>query len=246
MSVTIASGIASLIFWTISLCTHWTSSPSLVCFSLSSFIDIASTIYVLFRFAKKNSLANTPENAALELRAAVVVDLSFVASAIIAIGFGTYTLAAGLKPKWAELKVMTWLTLPAQAVYLVIGMLQLQIGCRLRSNSLTKDGVLSVFSAIAGMVELMSAMFDVFTTTKYEYAAAWWIDPVSSLILSVVMFAIGCSGLLEQTRVGVLWWTPHFWTRRTMPVDEAFAKAEVAETGQVGTESSRLNVPQKG
>ena len=122
-------------------------------------------------------------------------------------------------------------------------MLQLQIGCRLRSTSLTKDGVLSVFSALAGIIQLVGAEIDVFTTTRKSAEAGWWWDPVLSIILAVLMLAYGLHGILEESRLGAKWWTCDFWTRKGTPEDEA-ASADSIEGGKPtkggASEASRL------
>ncbi|KAL1530921.1 hypothetical protein AB1Y20_001812 [Prymnesium parvum] len=240
MLVSVASAISSVLFWTITLFIHVTSSPSLVCFSLSTFLDVASTFVVVFRFIRKDSLAPTAENAILELRTTVIVSWSFVVLALVSISFSAYALCAGSKPRWSELQVETWLSIPALAIYLVIGMLQLQIGCRLRLNSLTKDGILSVFSSAAGVIELMGATSDIFSTTKHQYEAAWWLDPLLSISLSLAMCLYGCHSLAEEAKLGAKWWSLHFWTRSTNPVSVSRNVPEAIEKGQAKGEATSL------
>lgn len=243
--VTAASALASGFFWTISLCTRVASSPSLVCFSLSSFVDVASTLYVLFRFSKKDALAPTSENAATEMRAAVVVDLSFILLALVSISFAAYALGAGIKPRWSELRFETCLAIPAQAIYLAIGMLQLNIGSRLRSSSLTKDGILSVFSAVAGVCELTGAIMNIFSTSRYEYEAAWWLDPMLSIALSTIMLFYGYHAIMEETRLGAQWWRIHFWMMNATEARDTYEKGEAVERGQTRGEASRLTASLK-
>ena len=239
--IIMASLLASGFFWAISLLTHLNASSSLMFFSLSSALDVSSSLYVLWRFSKPDALTNTPSNVAMELRASVIVAFAFIFLALMAISFSSYALGAEIKPRWDDLCTEILLALPSQAIYLVIGMLQLQIGSRLRSTSLTKDGVLSVFSALAGIVQLTGAEIDVFTTKKFSYEAGWWWDPILSIVIACLMLAYGAHALSEETRLGARWWTPSFWTRRTTPGDEAAATAERAESGQgVKGEASRL------
>jgi len=211
--VTLASGIAAAIFWAISLYEeHHERSlhASVISFSLSSFIDLTSTAFVLWRFTASDALAHTPENAAAEARASVIVAISLILLAGVDLGFSIGDLAAEVKPTFAEIKGMIFMSLPSQAVYLVVGMLQLQIGCRLRSNSLTKDGVVTIFSAAAGMAQLTGAQIDITETVR----AGWFWDPVLTMLIACGMFVYGTYALHEETRLGARWWRFSFWYSR--------------------------------
>lgn len=208
--VTLFSGLAAAIFWGISLYEeHHARSlhASVISFSLCSFIDLTSTAFVLWRFCASDALEHTPENALLEARASVVVACSLIFLASTDMGFAIGDLAAEAKPSWQELKGMILLSLPSQAVYLVVGMLQLQIGCRLRSNSLTKDGFVTIFSAASGMAQLTGAQIDITDGVR----AGWFWDPVLTMLIACAMFIYGFYALNEETRLGARWWRLSFW-----------------------------------
>ena len=184
--VTAICAVAAAIFWMFSLYEDVRSQnihASAISFSVSSFIDLSSTLVVLRRFSSKDALLPTPENAAVESRASVVVALSLVALALVDTAFAIDDLVLREKPSFVDLTNVVIVSLPSQAVYLAVGMLQLQvvfraltyllhthkthlfsapdallstpahylqIGFRLRSNCLTKDGFTSIFSAAIG------------------------------------------------------------------------------------------------
>lgn len=127
--ITLISAFAAAVFWALSLYEeHHQRSvhASVISFSLSSFIDLFSTAFVLWRFCSRDALAQTVENSQAEARAAVAVSLALLALAVVDTSFAVGDLAGEVKPTRSELYNMVLLSLPSQAVYLTVGMLQLQ------------------------------------------------------------------------------------------------------------------------
>jgi len=237
--VTLASAAAAALFWAISLYEEHHSRSlhaSVISFSLSSFIDLTSTAFVLWRFTSNDALAHTADNASAEARASVIVAMSLIALALVDLGFSIGDLAAEVKPTWSELKGMIFMSLPSQAVYLVVGMLQLQIGCRLRSNSLTKDGVVTIFSAATGMAQLTGAQIDITQTVR----EGWFWDPVLTMLIACVMLVYGVYALHEETQLGARWWRFSFWYSRSgkNPPGDVEGAATEASTAAGGTRES--------
>jgi len=160
--ITQASLFVAFIFWTIGLYSacagHGTSSVIENC--LESFLDLASTAVVLFRLGSTDALAKTARNAVLEARVSVILGFTMILLGSLFISFATVSLADHDKSTADDVTVEAALAVPSAILYLVVGMLQLNMAWVLNLRSLMQDATISILGAVVAVGTLISALIN--------------------------------------------------------------------------------------
>jgi len=160
--ITQASLVVAFIFWAIGLYSacagHGTASVIENC--LESALDLASTAVVLWRLQAHDSLAHTARNAVLEARVSVFLGFTMIVLGALFISFASIALADHDKSTADDVTVEAALAVPSAILYLVVGMLQLNMAWVLNLRSLMQDATISILGAVVAVGTLISALIN--------------------------------------------------------------------------------------
>ena len=260
-----ASLVISFFFWSVALLgsLRGYGTPSVVAVCLESALDCVSTTVVLYRFAAPDALAESPRNNALEQRTSVWLALTMVLLALLLDAFAALELVRRAIAGSNELTIEVLLSLPSSVLYLVVGMMQLQMSWVLRLGSLKQDAIISILGAAVSLGTLLSAVTNLLVHAEDEEAALvaerghfgagtrwrlkssmhfryWWLDQVFTIISATIMMLFGLAQLREDTKSGMRWWTYDFWTAPLPPAEtrggvlSRAAKSSCEDRGGVG------------
>lgn len=251
--ITMLSLAASITFWVASFeAIRSSTSASTAGTMLESLFDVISTFAVLYRFYQPDALASSAANARKESCAAVALALTLVALGVIMSAFALAAIADGgaLTESRAQVEVEVMLTLPATIVYVVIGLLQLQMGWTFRSKSMQMDGMVSIFGSALAFGGLFATQVEIFESKKSTFFGrslkkAVWLDPALTILTACVMCAYGVHELrAEVASTGAAWWRLDFWSGGgAAPSQQPGADSEgggAAKGGASPTESTPL------
>jgi len=227
----------TLFFWIVSIvdaCREAKASATIISVALESALDLASSVVFVIRFMRNDALDETPRNHVIEARCS-----TFFASVLFSIGvilasFAAADWAGGEMPTHSELTIELTIAYPSAIVYLVIGMLQLQIGWVLRLKSFTLDALISIFGATSSLLAILAIIINLTmeeitidwdrpcgVLCRYALQDAdeddlltfknWWLEDMFAIIVGVtMMFASGFYLVLDARR-GSQYWTKAFW-----------------------------------
>ena len=142
----------------ISFAIEQNQSVSVIENAVESFLDFASTCVVLYRLSSLDALLPTARNEVIENRTSVILGLTMVSLATVFVVFGIFSLIrrSAVGPDVISLEVA--LATPSAVLYLVIGMLQLQMSWTLGLRSLKQDAIISILGSLVAMGTLISAL----------------------------------------------------------------------------------------
>ncbi len=213
--ITLASCIVSVGFWATSFAMALAAadgSPALLSTVVESFIDAASSIFLLWRFSL--GTPSTPQeerrDAFREHRATVALSISLIVLGAYVLIESAIEITVGEIPKFNKLGIESALSVPAGVVYLIVGMLQLTIGWSLDSSALAVDGWLSVFGSLISFGTLTGALLDVFLSSRTN------ADPWISVVVAIIMGGSGVRFLYPHVAHGQKWWLCECWS---LPAD---------------------------
>ena len=177
--ISVISLVISFFFWSVSILgsLRGYGTPTIVAVCLESFIDCLSTVLVLYRFAAPDALELTPRNHILEGRTSVMCSLTMVSLALILIVFALIELSEGVVDGPYEMTVEVMLSVPSTVLYLVVGMLQLQMAWILQLKSLKQDAIISILGALVSFFTLLSALINLIDRVEEDEASPVPIRP---------------------------------------------------------------------
>ena len=168
--VVVASAfVVSIAFWVVSLVDTYRTNmqnSAMIAMTLESTVDIISTLILLARFWNPGSLNTTPLNSLNEVRASVAVSICLIVLAtILMVEACIRLLFTRGHPSKESITFEVVLSFPSAILYLVLGMLQLSLGWRLRTRSLKQDGLTTILGATVSLGALMGALVNLLTCT---------------------------------------------------------------------------------
>jgi len=192
------------------MCGLFHSSATLA-YGLESFVDVFSSVMVLWRF--KSTMAQINMRASmdqmeqqeqfarrLERRAGVGISFTFVAIACIVGGQA----CAHMTTSHAPSQDAALLVLAITSVFLLaaLGIVKWHISTRLNSEVLKKDAICSLAVAILSLGLAVSA------GAYNASSSVWWLDAVVALITAAFLLVYGGKTLFFS---GLRWWQISFW-----------------------------------
>ena len=171
-AVTQASLYAAAAFWIISLYSviNGENSISIIEVGLEALLDFASTAVVLYRLAARDALRYTPRNEALEKRVSVALGMTMIVLGTVLISAAVRSLSShGHHMSPSELSLDALLALPSALIYLVIGMMQLQMAWILDLRSLKQDAIISILGAVISVGALVAALSNMIIWLNMDY-----------------------------------------------------------------------------
>lgn len=123
MVVTLASLVISFFFWTVGLldAARGYSTPTIIADALSSFLDVFSTAFVVYRLWAPGALRPNARTHLLEARTSVVLAWTMVLLAIILLATAAVGLAEKKEDGAGDLTTEVVLSVPSSVLYLVVG-----------------------------------------------------------------------------------------------------------------------------
>jgi len=158
--VTQASLYCAFIFWAIAFYSAASGNASASIFEncLESFLDFASTAVVLFRLGARDALDDNDRNAVVEARVSILLAFTMILLGCVFIGFATVELSIHSYATADEVTIEAALSVPSAILYLVVGMLQLNMAWVLNLRSLMQDATISILGAVVAIGTLISAL----------------------------------------------------------------------------------------
>jgi len=164
--------VAASVFWIISIIDATQDRASTILATcLESAFDFFSTALVIWRFSERNALELTPQNELSESRTSVLLSVAMIAIGGMLVGFSAFSLVTSDEKMIDRHKLgeEVALSFPSAIVYLIIGMLQVNMGMVMRVRSLRQDGVISITGAIVSLGALLAALINLISCEYTEY-----------------------------------------------------------------------------
>ena len=231
--------LASSLFWVASLVDSYQSSSStIVLTALESFVDLVSTASVLWHIWHRAAYLSQPAVVHLrEARTTVFVSMSMIALGVILIVLTVLRLAIWEEthPSRKDLTVEVAYTILSGCLYLVLAILQFDIGWHMKLRSVTLCGISTVLVAVANLGILLGALVNLLTCSQYALARYqeipllrgrsrrvpilhddykypyYWAEDAISLVVALLFLLYGAWELDSDIRDGLRWYTPDFW-----------------------------------
>jgi len=158
--VTQASLYVSLVFWVTALVASIVghSSTSILENCLESALDLASTAVVLYRLAAPDALLETARNTVLEKRISFVLGSTMILLGTLFIAFAVNCLIVQTHSTEQDMAFEIVISVPSAILYLIVGMMQLQMSWVLNLRSLKQDAIISILGAVVAMGSLIAAL----------------------------------------------------------------------------------------
>lgn len=159
--ITLISLVVACVFWTFSFVEAISGQASLSILEngLESFIDFASTAAMLYRLASPDALQQTPRNAVLEARTSAILALSMTVLGLINITASIIDLTGVEQRRGTNVvSVEAVYAVPAAFLYLVVGVVQLQMAWTMQLRSLKQDALISLLGAVIAIGSLTAAL----------------------------------------------------------------------------------------
>jgi hypothetical protein len=170
--VTQMSLYVAFLFWGVELYVVWNdATPSIIENFLESALDFASTAVVLYRLSAHDALVETPRNTVLEARTSATLAFAMFGLGAIFIANAAHGLAVHLKDDEYEVASEVFLSAPSAILYIVVGMMQLQMSWTLRLRSLKQDAIISLLGAIVAVGTLVAALVNMTIWVEQEPVA---------------------------------------------------------------------------
>ncbi|GMH32247.1 hypothetical protein BSKO_00081 [Bryopsis sp. KO-2023] len=193
IAFTLLGGVSGIVIASVS------DSVSLLGYALESFVDVFSSVLVLWRFwsddiekHEQKRLFKKEKKASLGIAATLV---------IIGLVVGTQAavhLALDEQPnKAAALLAISTISV---IVLTILSTIKLKISRALNSPAMKKDAVTSAAVALLSLGILLSAAMNEL------HPEIWWLDAAFAIIISVLLFFYGARTLINNK-----WWRKDFW-----------------------------------
>ncbi|CAL8460617.1 g146 [Coccomyxa elongata] len=205
---TLAGGLAGI------MASLALDSAAVLGYALESFVDVWSSILVLWRFWDDRSTDVSGMALQREKFASFGISLSFLGISFVVGKEAIGHIQRREGPEEAAL--LLGIAMASVIVLSILCGLKLDLSRKLRSESLRKDAVTS------GAVAVLSAAICISTLFYRLNRNLWWFDSVVALCISLALF---CSGLWPL--VSVQWWSKSFWA----PMTDASLLLDRAECG---------------
>ena len=172
--VTQASLYAAVLFWLVSLwsiVSNLAGTMSIIEVAFEALLDFISTAVVLYRLSETDALHHTPYNQVLEQRTSIVLGMTMVVLGASLIAGAARSLSEGQVGDSNGSSVLSMeaiLGLPSALIYLVIGMMQLQMSWILDLRSLKQDAIISILGAIISVGALAAALANIILCARTE------------------------------------------------------------------------------
>jgi len=200
--LTIGTGIAGIVIFITS------SSPAMLGYGLESFVDVFSSIVVVWRFSldlkdcDNDGIEGSKQAMvyAAEKKAGMLIAFTFVAIGIVVSTEAVLHLADETKPDDD-----VWLiifTACSFVVFFLLGLGKWYISKKVNSSSLKKDAVCSI--AVSFMSLGMAGGFLIYRTNS----DIWYLDSIVALIVSLMLIVYGSRTIMCH---GHAWWSGSFW-----------------------------------
>ncbi|EIE25383.1 hypothetical protein COCSUDRAFT_61602 [Coccomyxa subellipsoidea C-169] len=189
-------------------------SAAVLGYALESFVDVWSSLLVLWRFWDDRSTDASGTALQREKCASFGISLSFLGISIVVGKEAIGHIQRRQGPEEAGL--LLGIAFSSVVVLSVLCGLKLDLSRKLRSESLRKDALTS------GAVAVLSAAICMSTIFYSVNSALWWFDSVVALCISLALF---CGGLWPL--ISVQWWSKAFWA----PMTDASLLLDRAECG---------------
>ena len=175
------------------------NSASTLGFSVESFVDMLSSVLVLWRFWGPSERDDAVMRGR-EKRASTLISMVFVLMALV-VGITAIANLAVEQPPTDKDSIMA-LSVVSLIVLTVETSLKMRMARQLGSISMKKDGICSIASG--GLTLAIIVSLAIYEDDK----DAWWLDSVCALCIAA---AIGTYGALTL-RAGGKWYNRRFWT----------------------------------
>lgn len=198
---------------------------------------------MLWRLSASDALVETDRNNAIEARTSIFLSFVMVALGFVLIFFAAIDVAVLADGPFtvseAGMDVAT--AVPSIVVYLIIGMLQLNMAFVLRLRSLVQDALISLLGTIVAAGTLVSSIVDMLAYIQAAepflnnvtcnisigqdrvlvsegaavpflyYNRQRWVQYAVSIITASTICFSGLAYLFADTYHGHRWWTVAFW-----------------------------------
>lgn len=180
-----------------------TESASTLANSLDSFIDIFTSILLLWRFWGGEGDEILMEKR--EERAQIMIGFSFAILFVVVLGTALKHLED--KEKVVRESLVLSLAVPSFIIQLGLGWSKLVVAKKLRSEALKNDGISSILgSCLSGGIILDTIAMKI-------NPRIWYFDAVFAIIVAIVLLLVAL-----QVLVKLPWWRPSFWISPKIPL----------------------------
>ena len=166
--VTFASVIVAAFFWMICLlgAINGHGTVAIVENGLESLLDFGSTLIVLYRLSAPDALLPTPRNEIIESRVSVGLGITMTLLGLLLITMSLISVSYIDLAGPGDVSLEAAMSVPAALLYIVIGMIQLQIGWLLDIRSLKQDAIISLLGSVVAMGSLAAALVNLILCAK--------------------------------------------------------------------------------
>lgn len=176
-------------------------SPSLLGYALESFVDVWSSVLVLWRFWSEDF--EEQEHSRLyrkEKKASVgIAAMMVLIGLIVGIQALVHLVESNEPNKATELLIISTISL---LMLTGLAIAKLKISQALKSPAMKKDAITSAAVAVLSLGILLSAAI-------YESnPKIWWLDSTFALVVSIVLLTYGSRTLIRNK-----WWRGEFWAK---------------------------------
>jgi len=174
--------------------------------SLESFVDVWSSVLVLWRFwgAYEGDTDTLAQLALKEKRASVGIALVFVFISLIIMPQAIVHLIN--EHHTTDDNSLLWMASCSLVVCVFLCIAKLYLASKLRSPALKKDGITS------GAVALLSAGIILSSAVYKKNKSIWWLDSAVAVTVAIVLFIYGGRSLIRNK-----WYNKEFWSPTELP-----------------------------
>lgn len=198
ISLTLVTGITGVLY------AFLYDSSAMLGYGCNSFVDVLSSILVVWRFSKTldpSMINDEAYNRRLEKRAGAGIAMTFVGIAILVGVQASMHIYAAEEP--SEDKALLILASCSVLVFTSLASFKLIISIQLASSTMKKDAISSFAVGVLSLgVCISSSVYDITETV-------WWFDAVVAQITSICLFWYGCRTLFCHSHE---WWQPSWWS----------------------------------
>jgi len=232
--------VNAIIFYATQDSTH--RGTTIVQMMVVSVLDALTGALVIWRFIGHDALQASPYNHRIELRVSILVAATLVVIGLVQVVGASKALGDGYEHTDSHaLTIEICLDLPASSAYLVIGVMQLMLGCALQYRSLQVDAMMSILGAAVGIgaqfadsialsdysgqiddlerqseekQALLDAYDPLFRHGRFRIPpsqSAWWLSPTIEIVISIAQILYAINMMRHEASEGARFWEPSFW-----------------------------------
>eukprot|EP01025_Chloroclados_australasicus_P038593 TRINITY_DN3983_c0_g1_i6.p1 TRINITY_DN3983_c0_g1~~TRINITY_DN3983_c0_g1_i6.p1 ORF type:complete len:248 (+),score=8.85 TRINITY_DN3983_c0_g1_i6:56-745(+) len=191
ITITLVLGVIGLII------AYTDKSVALLGYALESFVDVWSSVLVLWRFWKVNDLEGETTKRR-EKQAQVGIAFTFVAIGII-VGVQAFH---HLVNQEGPLQAMSLIVISLVSMILlsILFLIKMTIARQLQSLTMEKDATASGAVAVLSLGVLVSA------SIYNQHPTVWWVDSMVAITVTCTLLIAGIKTLTTND-----WWNRSFW-----------------------------------